>query len=112
LVAFRVFVALAILGGLLGAWLTATPYWVDRSGKVVVALSLFLTYVQFKYEAGLEAEAAETARRAQILAESRALPSSEVARVVHEVREKFRSMTEETRHTILLNNHRLKPVGW
>lgn len=47
---FWVIVSAIVVGGLVVAILTGTGKWVDRSGKLVVAASLILIFVQFRYE--------------------------------------------------------------
>jgi hypothetical protein len=51
---FWVAVALAIVVGCAISIATSDSHWIERFGKLVVAISLVLTLVQFKFEAKIE----------------------------------------------------------
>jgi hypothetical protein len=63
---FRIVCAIVLAAGATVTLKTHNEHWVERSGKVLVALALILTYGQFRYEVehqNVEHTAHETAAR-------------------------------------------------
>lgn len=104
LLAFWGACAIVLVVGAMASLRTEDEHWIERCGKVVVAMALILTYLQFRYEvehASAERVAVDTAaaaiRRKQVVA------PQQQARLLRRVATLTRSRLEADRGTILLN---------
>jgi hypothetical protein len=96
----RVVAVLVVTGGILCAYRTMDGHWVEKSGKLVVALSFLLTYVQFTFE--LRHDADRPAVSADEL-EKRGVAPFEQHEIAARVRDARRVQFDGTRSYILKN---------
>ena len=98
------FSALAILlVGIGVACVTGVERWIERSGHLLVAGSLFLTYLQFRYESHFSNRYRTAALRAEQLAAEKYIPVEEARRVIDEAARNLNARFEAVRHTVLVN---------
>ncbi len=106
---FRVLIAAILLLGLLAATVTDSGKWVDRSGKVMVAASLLLTFLQFRYENQFATRFGSMPHLAEKLGNKKGIPKDEAARVVGGAIAELRVRFEDVRRRVLL--HALATAG-
>lgn len=96
---FRLTALTFLAAGCMAAYLTQDGHWVDRSGKLIVALSLGLTYAQFRFELTYDADATNVAASVG----TRSPTDWEQQVLSTRVRHERRSFSERTRHYLLTN---------
>jgi len=82
---------------------TGDGHWVERSGKVIIALSLLLTYAQFRFEVSYESFPHAAAEKARALLEGRGLSEAERVNITTRTLEQARTGIDSTRRRLLLN---------
>jgi hypothetical protein len=90
----------------LGVWIslkTHDPHWVERSGKLIVACSLILTFVQFRYELSHASAENVAGRVAAAVAEERGVAGTARDALPLRSREEARYRVDEARAYLLQN---------
>jgi hypothetical protein len=100
---FRGMCFLVIVGGIAIGMRTHEVEWVNRSGDVLVAMSLILTFAQFVYERQQAPLIAAAVQRAGELMKKRELIPGEYAETLLKVRLEATERYETMRFYILLN---------
>lgn len=99
----RLCAAFIVVCGAAIAWHTESPHWVDSAGKVVIVVSLFFTYLQFR----LEFEYHERQELAQVAVKrelaDRGIPLGERDELSLEIKEEGRNRFNRARHRVLMN---------
>ena len=110
--AFRIVCVIVLALGVAGTVSTHNEHWVERSGKVIVALALMLTYLQFRYEVRHAADEKMAHERAEQLLQGRQLvsPGQKVA-ILDEIETTIRTRYDADRSYILLNALAAAAVG-
>ena len=109
---FRIVCATVLAIGAAATLETGEEHWVERGGKVVVALALVLTYAQFRYEvkhAGAEDGARETA--AHLIERKTFVTPDQEIDVLNRVTTIARSRYDADRAYILLNALAAAAIG-
>ena len=101
--AFRLSCAAIVVMGILIAFRTGDEHWVERGGKTLVAVSLLLTYGQFRYETEHESAPAKAQSLAAAMVEERALSDEEREGVARRAGAQAMHRFQETRRYLLLN---------
>jgi hypothetical protein len=84
---------------------------VDRGGKVIVVISLFLTYLQFRYEVGLRQQNLVVKSHAETMAQNKGLPAHEIASLLRDVDTSLNVRYETVRHRVLVNALFMAGIG-
>ena len=96
---FRLLIASIVFLGMLAAGISGSGHWVDRSGKVMVAASLLLTFLQFRYEAQFTARPEMVTVRVRKLVQEKGILGEEaeclVGRKVAELRVRFEGVRRQ-----------------
>lgn len=100
---FRAGAVFIILAGVLAALLTGTPYWIDRSGKVLVATSILATYLQFRYESAMQEQSNRAMHYASHVVARKGMTLAEGEREAYKAVEAFRNHVEHVRRKVLLH---------
>ena len=108
---FRVLIGVIVSLGLLAAVLTGSGHWVDRSGKVMVAASFLLTFLQFHYENQFAARFASKQRLAEKLVGDKGIPEEEAERIVARSVAELRARFEGVRRRVLLQSLATAGIG-
>lgn len=90
-----------IAAGVAIAHRTMMEEWVERTGHVVLVLSLGLSFLQLRYEFSHEDDAREAERVASTILESRPLSPEERAETVRRIREQMDSRFSDTRRRLI-----------
>lgn len=106
---FYLLIAIIVLGGILVASITGSGHWVDRSGKVMVAASLFLTFLQFHYEKRFPVRSECALGKIEKLVGSKGCSDEEVARVVARATSELQVRFDGVRQRVFL--HALASAG-
>ena len=97
-------VCLLVLGlGVMMAIRTHDAHWVERGGKLIVACSLILTFVQFRYEVMHASTESDAARLAAAVADERSVPRSARDTLPSQSRDEARHRIDEARAYLLQN---------
>jgi hypothetical protein len=109
---FRIACAIVLATGATATLRTHEEHWVERSGKVLVALALILTYAQFRYEVehqNVEQTARDTA--AHLLKRKVFVGPERQGDVLNRVKNAARTRLDAERLFILLNALAVAAIG-
>lgn len=99
---FQALVLTILFLGILKAIVSCDGHWIDRSGKVVVAASLLLTFLQFHYENQFAATSTSLSRTVETLVNNKGMSSLEAKGVVLDAIEDSRIRFESVRRQVFL----------
>ncbi len=108
---FWILIAIIALSGIVTAYITHDGHWIDKSGKVIVAASLLLTYLQFHYEGKIDERFNETSKVIEKILNDKGVSPDERLRVVSESTSAMKFRFEETRRKVLLRALATAGVG-
>lgn len=101
--ASRAVAGVILFVGSIVAWKTSHPHWVESAGKLLVVMSLYFTYLQFRLESdhAKENQDRELALREEI--SERGMPKEAAEATFLEIRDKYRFEFEHLRRRVLMN---------
>jgi hypothetical protein len=103
IVLFKVLIAVILIIGVFVAIETTSGRWIDRSGKVMVAVSFLVTFWQFRYENQVAARSKSILLMPEKLIEAKGVPQEEAIRVASQIVTDLQTRIEKVRLRLLLH---------